>query len=553
MWNNNDTLDACLERVRGGESVATLLHAHPQAEEFEPLLLVAEQLNSTPVPALGAEARERTRRMMQAAVAAEAARRRRPLWPILVALRGALALVVSVGAIGGAGVVAAQSSIPGAPLYSVKRATEDVRLQLAGDAEARAQLHILLAAERAHEAVALAEQGQRIEPALLRDMIVHQEQARAEIAVLPPAEARVVRALYRAALEKQLGELAAAPAAADAGSWAVITAMTETGRAELARVEAPETPGGTRPPLTIPDTAQPGTPPVAPERGPSPTQPAQPPEQRPREPGRDTDSGARQPEPQPGDSGTNNPGGGTNQPGNGGQPNTNGQDAGPNGNNNGSGTPDNGGNGGGNNNQRAPENGGSQGGNNTPENGGNQGDNSEQGAPNNGGSQGGNSEQGAPNNGGEGGASNQGAPDNSGNGDGASNQGAPDSGGNGGASNGHNEPPATPNNDSENQPHSQGQTDASRSDESRPGGADRGPDEDKGGEQRGQASASEQPSASDGQQGGQQAGDANAASPMPADERGRAGEPGNGQSHAPDSQPKNPGNEERKPDPNGKP
>jgi hypothetical protein len=102
-------------------------------------------------------------RLMSEAVVVLAPRQGRFSFPLI--LRPALAgFVVLVLAFAGA-TSAAASSLPGDPLYGVKRASEDVRLALAFDGSTRLQLLSELADRRLTELVEVAQQRPSAAPA----------------------------------------------------------------------------------------------------------------------------------------------------------------------------------------------------------------------------------------------------------------------------------------------------------------------------------------------------------------------------------------------------
>lgn len=85
-------------------------------------------------------------------------------------MNAVIAIVMVMGLIfggGGVTVSAAQSSMPDDALYAVKLATEQVRMQLAGDAEAGFQLALQFADRRMEEAMYLLGNGEIPDEALL--------------------------------------------------------------------------------------------------------------------------------------------------------------------------------------------------------------------------------------------------------------------------------------------------------------------------------------------------------------------------------------------------
>jgi len=142
-------LDECLACLERGVDLEICLARYPQLQgELRPILQLAFKLRkSRGQPGFSPEALARGR----ARFLAEAENRRRAAqeskqrgwWPRLSFSRGlvtaALTLVILIGLLGGGGIVSA-NSLPGDPLYGVKRASEKVRLLLAFDAENRAAL-----------------------------------------------------------------------------------------------------------------------------------------------------------------------------------------------------------------------------------------------------------------------------------------------------------------------------------------------------------------------------------------------------------------------------
>jgi len=159
-----------------GKEIDALLGEHPEeADELAPLLEVAaytrETLDFFEPPSTAGLAAGR-RRMLEAA-ARKRAETRRSRWESALAALGqwvrtparglamaALLLALLVVA-GGATVVAAADSLPGDPLYGVKRTTEQVRLALTTDPAARAALHVQFNQERQSEARAVAAMSRR--------------------------------------------------------------------------------------------------------------------------------------------------------------------------------------------------------------------------------------------------------------------------------------------------------------------------------------------------------------------------------------------------------
>ncbi|MFQ5343333.1 MAG: DUF5667 domain-containing protein, partial [Anaerolineae bacterium] len=169
-------LAKALASLDQGQDIEAVLAEYPEeADELAPLLEVAAYARETldffePLSTAGLAAGRR--RMLEAA-----ARKRfepqRSWWQSALApfrqwfatpARGlataALLLALFVAA-GGATVVAAADSLPGDPLYGVKRTSERVRLALTTDPTVRETLHTRFNRERQSEALTVAGMGRR--------------------------------------------------------------------------------------------------------------------------------------------------------------------------------------------------------------------------------------------------------------------------------------------------------------------------------------------------------------------------------------------------------
>lgn len=179
-------LDECLGRIRAGASVQECLAGFPaEAEKLAPLLetlMAVRELKAIepPLPervlagrerflARAAQLRRQEAEAQPSPFAAWLSRlghslatwiAPRPLagrW-VATAVITLLLLVV----LGGGAVVAAETSLPGDPLYPVKRTTQAVRLSLALDETTRAELERQIQAQRRADALAVAEYGRQV-------------------------------------------------------------------------------------------------------------------------------------------------------------------------------------------------------------------------------------------------------------------------------------------------------------------------------------------------------------------------------------------------------
>jgi hypothetical protein len=151
-----DILATCLAEIEAGrKTAAECLAAYPDMPELAALLAAAQLAREWPAPSLSPAAQQRILAQMRAAAPRQAAAFRLNLQPRLIALVAVIiCLVVSVGVGQAAG-----SSLPGEPLYTVKRATEALRLALAAPAQ-RPAVYIELGRQRLQEIEALAARGQ---------------------------------------------------------------------------------------------------------------------------------------------------------------------------------------------------------------------------------------------------------------------------------------------------------------------------------------------------------------------------------------------------------
>jgi hypothetical protein len=153
-------LDRCLDALRDGRSLHRVLQQSPaERDELIDLLRVSTDVAQLQLPAPDPAFKLRTRNLMLAVAAHRRASAARSRWVARPVFRLALAVGLS-GALLGAGIVAASAqSLPGDPLYQVKRGMERVQLGLTLDPAANARLRMQLATRRVSEAGQLSAQG----------------------------------------------------------------------------------------------------------------------------------------------------------------------------------------------------------------------------------------------------------------------------------------------------------------------------------------------------------------------------------------------------------
>lgn len=211
-----EVLDRALSRLAAGETPTDILAAYPRhAAALEPLLETARALEALrPVPMPPAQAWQARRQAFMADV--EKMRRQRPAYRPAAGLSGrlltswerlmlafglsshplarlAVMLVLVFGLVcivSSVGLVAAQHSLPGSPLYPLKLVTEEIGLSLTSDATRKADMYLRLALERAQEMSRLVQAGRTVDPDALERMHARLEQALQLAAQLDDAQLR---------------------------------------------------------------------------------------------------------------------------------------------------------------------------------------------------------------------------------------------------------------------------------------------------------------------------------------------------------------------------
>jgi hypothetical protein len=155
-----DTLNECFESMFfGNDSVESCLAHFPEhTPELEPLLEIMKAAraasNLSPDPSFRARARYELRSALYDSMPAK----KRPAlswrwrWATLASTAGVLLLTSTGGA-----VAASSNSMPGQPLYQVKRIIEEVQLTLTPSQAAKARLYATLADRRVGELVQVAQ------------------------------------------------------------------------------------------------------------------------------------------------------------------------------------------------------------------------------------------------------------------------------------------------------------------------------------------------------------------------------------------------------------
>lgn len=181
-----DILEECIDAVvNNRQSVEDCLARYPQqAPELEPLIRLAVAVREASRLEAPAHLRDRLQRLLLTEEASPKTQRR---WFRLGVPRWATAAaaVLLVAIVAGGTLTTSASSLPGDALYPVKTAAEGVRLTLARDPDAVADLHLEFAQRRLEETRALAEAQRPIPPAVL-DNIMKETQWAEERFLVPP-------------------------------------------------------------------------------------------------------------------------------------------------------------------------------------------------------------------------------------------------------------------------------------------------------------------------------------------------------------------------------
>lgn len=186
----DDVLNTCLDRLRQGDTLEACLSSFPSyAERLAPLLSMAALLRTPDSPLMSSEALatgearllahadQLRARQRQAAPA-----RRRVAAGFLTGTRRLVAaavasLVLLCGVLSAGTVSASSASLPGSPLYSVKRATEALVSSVAPTPHLQTQVHLAWADRRLREVEAVMARDSAVDDSLLAALEQETEQA----------------------------------------------------------------------------------------------------------------------------------------------------------------------------------------------------------------------------------------------------------------------------------------------------------------------------------------------------------------------------------------
>jgi hypothetical protein len=157
----DNIFNECLERLLlKGESLQQCLERYPeQAAELKPLLETALAAREATTIQPRPDFRARARYQFRSALKETAAGKSRLSWGWFPRWATVMAIVLVLVLAGGGTVFAAGSSMPDSPLYSVKLATEQVRLSLTPSQMGKAEYCAELADRRVAEIAYMANKG----------------------------------------------------------------------------------------------------------------------------------------------------------------------------------------------------------------------------------------------------------------------------------------------------------------------------------------------------------------------------------------------------------
>ena len=189
----DDIFNECYERIRSGESLESCLNRHPEhAVELEPLLRTALDIGRR---ASYIQPRPEFKHWSLVRLEGEQhyiSQQRQPAKPGLSSLRRSWAVAVAAVLIlllaGSGTVIASSNAMPDDPLYTVKLATEEVKLTFAVTDAQKAQVHIQLAETRAAEVETMANEGKTDQAAITAERFAEElEQASLAMAKMESA------------------------------------------------------------------------------------------------------------------------------------------------------------------------------------------------------------------------------------------------------------------------------------------------------------------------------------------------------------------------------
>lgn len=187
-------LDECWQGIAEGRATieACMARYPQQAGQLETFLRLAESLKSLPKPELSAPAMASIEaRLLRRANELRRSRQARPqFFPFLVRAAALAMVMVLAAVLLEVGVIfTSLRSLPGSPLYEVKRTVEHIQLTFALNHAERSTLHLLFANRRLDEVTTLLQMQGRLDEGTLLDMTRETEMALKEAEKSPESAA----------------------------------------------------------------------------------------------------------------------------------------------------------------------------------------------------------------------------------------------------------------------------------------------------------------------------------------------------------------------------
>lgn len=172
--NPEELFDQLLQELKKGKNIDECVKKVPEHDELKDLLAIAHSIASLPVPEPREQAVAETLRRVRAVSSRE--KQKRPFFlrqftswqPVLVR---AAAVIILIIAISWTTTSLSAHSLPGEPLYPVKRLTERIEYSVAFDAHRKAVLHLRFANRRTQEFSDVFAPGEKIDRSLLSAML----------------------------------------------------------------------------------------------------------------------------------------------------------------------------------------------------------------------------------------------------------------------------------------------------------------------------------------------------------------------------------------------
>lgn len=170
-----EILDKLLKRTQKGEDIESLLKEYPQlADELRPLLKLAVEIEDIPKPELDADAIS-----ILVAKVRQTMRSRKPsvgfslknLFTLHPIISRAVTAIVLVFVLALTTVFMSANSLPGNPLYQIKRISEKIHYAITFNDDGKAELHLIFANRRTHEFESSFKIGEKIDRKLLMKML----------------------------------------------------------------------------------------------------------------------------------------------------------------------------------------------------------------------------------------------------------------------------------------------------------------------------------------------------------------------------------------------